>query len=297
MPELPEVETVRRGLQPVMEGALIEEVEQRRPDLRYPFPADFVEQLTGRTVAAVSRRAKYLTFHFDSDLVLISHLGMSGSFRIERADDAHMPGVFHHEHSKQVAHDHVVFHLKSPSGARSDVVFNDPRRFGFMLFAQAAQLQEHPMLAGLGVEPTGNTLDGALLSSLFAGRRAPLKAALLDQRLIAGLGNIYVSEALWRAGLSPKRLAGSIVSARRATTQRTDALAKAVREVIADAIEAGGSSLRDYVHTDGSLGYFQHRFDVYDREGEPCRRAGCKGAVQRIVQSGRSTFYCTACQR
>lgn len=166
-----------------------------------------------------------------------------------------------------------------------------------MLFAEAARLAQHPMLAGLGVEPTGNTLDGRLINALFAGKRAPLKAALLDQRLIAGLGNIYVCEALWRAGLSPKRSAGSITSARRQSTDRTEMLAQTVREVIADAIAAGGSSLRDYVHADGSLGYFQHRFDVYDREGEPCRREGCKGGVQRIVQSGRSTFYCAACQR
>lgn len=297
MPELPEVETVRRGLQPVMEGALVERVEQRRPDLRFPFPDNFAERLTGRTVTAVSRRAKYLTFHFDSDPILISHLGMSGSFRIEDDREVAAPGVFHHERSKLAVHDHAVFHLKSASGLRSRVVFNDPRRFGFMLFAEAARLAQHPMLAGLGVEPTGNTLDGRLINALFAGKRAPLKAALLDQRLIAGLGNIYVCEALWRAGLSPKRSAGSITSARRQSTDRTEMLAQTVREVIADAIAAGGSSLRDYVHADGSLGYFQHRFDVYDREGEPCRREGCKGGVQRIVQSGRSTFYCAACQR
>ncbi|MBO6900603.1 MAG: bifunctional DNA-formamidopyrimidine glycosylase/DNA-(apurinic or apyrimidinic site) lyase [Rhizobiaceae bacterium] len=297
MPELPEVETVRRGLQPVMEGALIERVEQRRPDLRFPFPNNFAARLAGRTVTAVSRRAKYLTFHFDTDPVLISHLGMSGSFRIEDDEGMTAPGVFHQDRSKLAAHDHAVFHLKSASGLQSRVVFNDPRRFGFMLFAEAAQLSQHPMLSGLGVEPTGNALDGNLINTLFSGRRAPLKAALLDQRLIAGLGNIYVCEALWRAGLSPRRSAGSITSARRPSTDRTEALAQATREVIADAIAAGGSSLRDYVHTDGSLGYFQHRFDVYDREGEPCRRMGCKGVVQRIVQSGRSTFYCAACQR
>ncbi|MEX0953836.1 MAG: bifunctional DNA-formamidopyrimidine glycosylase/DNA-(apurinic or apyrimidinic site) lyase [Rhizobiaceae bacterium] len=297
MPELPEVETVRRGLQPVMEGALIERVEQRRPDLRFPFPEGFVERLTGRTVAAISRRAKYLTFHLDRDPVLISHLGMSGSFRIEMDEAINTPGRFHHERSKAVAHDHAVFHLRSPAGAASRIIFNDPRRFGFMLFSDAAALAQHPMLAGLGVEPTGNSLDGALLNALFKDRRAPLKAALLDQRLIAGLGNIYVSEALWRAGLSPKRAAGSIASARRGSTPRADTLAFAIRGVIADAIAAGGSSLRDYVRADGSLGYFQHRFDVYDREGEPCRRDGCTGTIRRIVQSGRSTFYCGACQR
>jgi formamidopyrimidine-DNA glycosylase len=297
MPELPEVETVRRGLQPVMEGARIERIEQRRPDLRFPFPEKFVERLTGRTVAAIARRAKYLTFHLDRDPVLISHLGMSGSFRIEDASTTEMPGIFHHERSKEAAHDHVVFHLRSAEGAEARVIFNDPRRFGFMLFSDAAALAQHPMLAGLGVEPTGNSLDGALLNTLLRDRRAPLKAALLDQRLIAGLGNIYVCEALWRAGLSPKRAAGSIASSRHLSTPRTETLARVIREVIADAIAAGGSSLRDYVHADGSLGYFQHRFDVYDREGEHCRRDGCKGAVQRIVQSGRSTFYCSTCQR
>jgi formamidopyrimidine-DNA glycosylase len=297
MPELPEVETVRRGLQPVMEGALVERVEQRRPNLRFPFPEKFIERLTGRTVTSISRRAKYLTFHFDRDPVLISHLGMSGSFRVDKSGDAEIPGSFHHERSKAAAHDHVIFHLRSPAGEPARVIFNDPRRFGFMLFSDAGVLAEHPMLAGLGVEPTGNSLDGALLNSLLRERRAPLKAALLDQRLIAGLGNIYVCEALWRARLSPRRSAGSIASSRRISTPRTEALAIAIRSVIADAIEAGGSSLRDYVQADGSLGYFQHRFDVYDREGEPCRRASCQGTVQRIVQSGRSTFYCGTCQR
>lgn len=297
MPELPEVETVRRGLQPVMEGATIETVEQRRPDLRFPFPDGFAASLTGRRVVSVGRRAKYLLFHCDADIVLIAHLGMSGSFRIEDATEAATPGVFHHPRSKAEAHDHVVFHLKTARGDPVRVVFNDPRRFGFMLFAEASALDAHPLLAGLGVEPTGNSLDGALINSLFLGRRAPLKAALLDQRLIAGLGNIYVCEALWRSGLSPRRKAGSIASARKASTRRTEALAADIRRTIAEAIEAGGSSLRDYVHTDGSMGYFQHSFKVYGREGEPCAKDGCSGTVERIVQSGRSTFYCPSCQR
>jgi formamidopyrimidine-DNA glycosylase len=296
MPELPEVETVRRGLQPVMEGATIETVEQRRPDLRFPFPDGFAEALRGRRVVSVGRRAKYLLFHFDADPVLIAHLGMSGSFRIEQDHDAALPGRFHHARSKAAAHDHVVFHLAGPAGP-ARIIFNDPRRFGFMLFGQSSCLETHPMLAGLGVEPTGNALDGALLNRLLAGRRAPLKAALLDQRLIAGLGNIYVCEALWQAGLSPRREAGSIASARKPSTARTERLAEAIRATIADAIAAGGSSLRDYVHVDGSLGYFQHSFRVYDREGEPCAKPGCGGTVTRIVQSGRSTFYCPACQR
>ncbi|MBL8578021.1 MAG: bifunctional DNA-formamidopyrimidine glycosylase/DNA-(apurinic or apyrimidinic site) lyase [Mesorhizobium sp.] len=295
MPELPEVETVRRGLQPVMEGARILSVEQRRPDLRFPFPPDFVERLSGRRIISLGRRAKYLTADIEGGPLLICHLGMSGSFRIEDEDGGLTPGVFHHERSNLSAHDHVVFHLASPDGGKAKVTFNDPRRFGFMLFANEGN--EHPMLSGLGVEPTGNALDGVLLADLLSGKKAPLKAALLDQTLIAGLGNIYVSEALWRAGLSPRRAAGSIVPAKGGPGVRAEKLADAIRSVIADAIEAGGSSLRDYVHADGSLGYFQHSFSVYDREGEPCRRPGCGGTIQRIVQSGRSTFYCPACQR
>lgn len=295
MPELPEVETVRRGLQPVLEGARIARVEARRSDLRFPFPERFSERLTGKTITALGRRAKYLTMHLDGGPVLICHLGMSGSFRIETADSSEMPGVFHHERSKSAAHDHVVFHVVSPEGGRSCVVFNDPRRFGFMLFSEGAP-DTHPMLAGLGVEPTGNALDGALLASLLKGRKSPLKAALLDQRLVAGLGNIYVSEALWRAGLSPLREAGTIAKSGKKAKQQSERLAEAIRSVVADAIAAGGSSLRDYVRTDGSLGYFQHSFAVYDREGEPCSKPGCGGHIERIVQSGRSTFYCRACQ-
>ena len=296
MPELPEVETVRRGLQPVLEGARLIKVEARRPDLRFPFPERFSERLTGRTVTALGRRAKYLTVHVDDGPVLICHLGMSGSFRIETAEAADVPGAFHRERSKSAAHDHVVFEVVSPEGQQSRVVFNDPRRFGFMLFAEGAP-DTHPMLAGLGVEPTGNALDGALLASLLEGRRSPLKAALLDQRLIAGLGNIYVSEALWRAGLSPLREAGTIAVSGKKAKAQSDRRAEAIRSVVADAIAAGGSSLRDYVHADGSLGYFQHSFAVYDREGEPCAKPGCRGHIERIVQSGRSTFYCRTCQR
>ena len=297
MPELPEVETVRRGLQPVMEGARIDRVEQRRPDLRFPFPENFATRLAGRRVESLSRRAKYLLVNLDSGPALISHLGMSGSYRVEDDADSSTPGVFHHERSKLAAHDHVVFHLTTTDGRPVRVVFNDPRRFGFMLFAETPDGGEHPLLAGLGVEPTGNRLDGPLLNELLRGRKAPLKAALLDQRLIAGLGNIYVCEALWRAKLSPLREAGSITSSKEAGTERTDRLAGSIRDVIADALAAGGSSLRDYVHADGSLGYFQHSFSVYDREGDPCPRMECTGVVSRVVQSGRSTFYCRTCQR
>jgi len=295
MPELPEVETVRRGLQPVLEGARLTKVEARRPDLRFPFPERFAERLTGKTITALGRRAKYLTMHVQDGPVLICHLGMSGSFRIETEDDNETPGVFHHERSKSTTHDHVVFDVVAANGARSRVIFNDPRRFGFMLFAEGSP-ETHPMLAGLGVEPTGNALDGALLASLLKGRGSPLKAALLDQKLIAGLGNIYVSEALWRAGLSPLRAAGTIAKPGKKAREQSERLAEAIRSVISDAIAAGGSSLRDYVHTDGSLGYFQHSFAVYDREGEPCPKPGCGGHIERVVQSGRSTFYCRTCQ-
>lgn len=290
MPELPEVETVRRGLQPVMEGARIAAVETRRPDLRFPLPHDLATRLEGRTILSVGRRAKFLLLECSRGPTLICHLGMSGSFRIE----TEVPGAFHHPRSRNAAHDHVVFRLDVPGQGDVSVVFNDPRRFGFMLLAD--DRGEHPMLAGLGVEPTGNTLDGDLLASLFRGKKAPLKAALLDQTLIAGLGNIYVAEALWRAGLSPRRGAQSLVSASGVATVRARRLAASIRAVIADAIAAGGSTLRDYAQADGSLGYFQHSFSVYGREGQACRKPGCNGVIARIVQSGRSTFYCPVCQ-
>jgi formamidopyrimidine-DNA glycosylase len=220
---------------------------------------------------------------------------MSGSFRIECAEQPSSPGSFHIERSRSPQHDHVVFHLASPGlGGTTRVVFNDPRRFGFMLLAD--DVGRHPMLAGLGVEPTGNEMDGTLLAEMFRGRKAPLKAALLDQRLVAGLGNIYASEALWRAGLSPRRRAGTIAAPPGRPATRAGRLADAIRSVIADAIEAGGSSLRDHAGADGRPGYFQHSFSVYDREGEPCPRPGCGGTIRRIVQSGRSTFHCPRCQ-
>lgn len=296
MPELPEVETVRRGLQPALEGALIVQVEARRPDLRFPLPERFPQRLEGKTIVSLGRRAKYLTLETQAGPNLICHLGMSGSFRVETPESHVTPGDFHHERGKDEKHDHVVFKLVSASGTPARVIFNDPRRFGFMLFAEG-RVDEHPMLAGLGVEPTGNALDGPLLASLLKGRKAPLKAALLDQRIIAGLGNIYVSEALWRAGLSPLRAAGTLAGPGKRARLESGRLAEAIRSVIADAIAAGGSSLRDYVHADGSLGYFQHSFAAYDREGEPCLKPGCGGHIERIVQGGRSTFLCRRCQR
>ena len=297
MPELPEVETVRRGLAPVMEGARLNGLELRRPDLRFPFPAGLAAKTEGTTITGIGRRAKYLLIHVSGGAVLISHLGMSGSYRIIEDDGASLPGAFHHRRGKLEAHDHMVFHLERPDGRLARVVYNDPRRFGFVDLADAATLDDNVHLRGLGLEPTGNALDGDRLALLLAGRAAPLKAALLDQRLIAGLGNIYVCEALWRARLSPRRQAGTLVRKDGRPTDRCHALAEAVRTVIAEAIQAGGSSLRDYVHADGSLGYFQHAFSVYDRQGELCPRAECGAIIARIVQSGRSTFYCPSCQR
>lgn len=292
MPELPEVETVRRGLLPLVEGAIITDVELRRPDLRFPFARGLRQSLQGRRIEALARRAKYLLFHLDSGMVLVSHLGMSGSYRISANGQ---PGKFHHERSKNAAHDHVVFTLDR-SGERLELIYNDPRRFGFMLLLDAASMNEHPAFARLGVEPTGNSLDGAYLARKFSGRRTPLKSALMDQRNIAGLGNIYVCEALWRARLAPQRQAGLIAPEGGDPEGHCARLAHAIREVIAEAIAAGGSTLRDFMHADGALGYFQHGFSVYDREGEACPRPQCGGRIERLVQSGRSTFYCPACQ-
>jgi formamidopyrimidine-DNA glycosylase len=290
MPELPEVETVRRGLAPAMEGARIVRADVRRADLRFPFPERFAKRLTGRRIASLARRAKYILADLDDGNVLVMHLGMSGSFRVEDGEAGATPGNFHHERSNAAAHDHVVLDLEGPNGRRR-ITYNDPRRFGYMTLVPRDTLEAHPLFAGLGIEPLGNALDGAHVQNLFKGKSAPLKAALLDQRLIAGLGNIYVCEALWQAKLSPVRAAGSLTKA------RADLLAGAIRDVLERAIKAGGSTLRDHRLADGTLGYFQHSFRVYDREGEPCPRSACKGVVARMVQSGRSTFFCPKCQR
>lgn len=296
MPELPEVETVRRGLAPVMEGARITQLELRRPDLRFPLPDDFAARVEGRRIAGLGRRAKYLLIDLDDGATILSHLGMSGSFRIEQAGHSDTPGQFHHERSKDGKHDHVVFHLQRPEGAVR-ILYNDPRRFGFMDLFERARMEEHPSFRGLGPEPVGNALDAAYLAARFKGKAQPLKSALLDQKMIAGLGNIYVCEALWRAGLSPERAAGTLVSEKGTAKKPLVILVEAIRAVIAEAIEAGGSSLRDHIRTDGSLGYFQHSFAVYDQEGEACRKPGCEGHILRRVQAGRSSFYCSACQR
>jgi len=297
MPELPEVETLRRGLAPALEGARITAVEQRRADLRFAFPERFATRLTGRRIAALSRRAKYLLAELDSGEVLVMHLGMSGSFRIAVQHETVAGDSFFHPRGKDAAHDHVVLHLDGGKAGKATVIYNDPRRFGFMTLIDRQVIDGHKLFAGLGIEPTGNALAPAALAGRFAGRTAPLKAMLMDQRIIAGLGNIYACEALWRARLSPRRAAGTLVRRDGSPGRRLDRLTEAVRAVIADAIAAGGSSLRDYVHTDGSLGYFQHDFAVYERAGESCRRPGCGGTIARIVQSGRSSFYCPQCQR
>lgn len=294
MPELPEVETVRRGLAPAMEGARILRVEARRPDLRWPLPADFAARLQGQTVTGLGRRAKYLLADLSSGDVLLMHLGMSGSFRIARdGTDDRAPGDFHHERSKSAAHDHVVFHMAG--GAR--VIFNDPRRFGFMKLVTRSEFDREPLLRALGPEPLGNAFGADPLANACRGKKTSLKAALGDQRVVAGLGNIYVCEALSRAHLSPRRRASTIADAAGAPNERAVRLADAIRAVLAEAIEAGGSSLRDHRRTSGELGYFQHSFRVYDRAGQRCPSRGCRGKVRRIVQGGRSTFYCPACQK
>ncbi len=292
MPELPEVETVRRGLAPVMEGALVTRLELNRPDLRFPFPQAFAERVAGRRIISLGRRAKYLLVDLEDDLTLISHLGMSGSFRVEDV----VQGDFHHARSKDVKHDHVIFHVERDR-SQQKVIYNDPRRFGFMHLWKRSELDLYPAFAELGPEPTGNALDADYLAVRLNGKSQPLKGALLDQTVIAGLGNIYVCEALWRSHLSPKRQSGTLVTPKGKPKKELLALTEAIRAVIADAIAAGGSSLRDHIQTDGSLGYFQHSFSVYDREGGACRMPGCNGTVARITQSGRSTFYCPVCQK
>ena len=288
MPELPEVETVRRGLAPAMEGARFAKVEVHDRRLRWPLAKDFEKRLTGKTVEGLGRRAKYLLADLSSGDVLMMHLGMSGSFRVGK--DA-KPGVYYHERSKSTAHDHVVFHMSN--GAT--VTFNDPRRFGSMKLVARAKLDQEPLLRGLGPEPLGNEFDAAMLATACMAKKTSLKAALSDQRVVAGLGNIYVCEALFRARLSPKRLASTIADRNGKPNARAGALVDAIKAVLKDAIQAGGSSLRDHRRTDGALGDFQHSFRVYDREGESC--PDCKGKIKRIVQTGRSTFYCPSCQK
>lgn len=286
MPELPEVETVRRGLAPVMEGARIRSADVRRPDLRFPLPEGMAARLTGAMVERLRRRSKYILCDLSSGETLLIHLGMSGRMLVSGATGRDMPGQFHHDHPAPEKHDHVV--LDMDSGAR--VTFNDARRFGCMDLFPTADEGAHWLLRGLGPEPFGNDFNEDYLAGRLKGRRMPLKAALLDQRILAGLGNIYVCEVLHRAGLHPETPAGGLSAAAIA------GLVPLIRTVLGEAIEAGGSSLRDYRQADGELGYFQHAFRVYDREGDPCTRPGCGGVVERIVQSGRSSFFCPECQ-
>jgi formamidopyrimidine-DNA glycosylase len=293
MPELPEVETVRRGLAPAMESARFTKVEVRRGDLRWPLPKDFARRLQGKTVTGLARRAKYLLADLSSGDVLIMHLGMSGSFHVFRKTGDEAPGRYYHEREKHAAHDHVVFHMSS--GAI--VTFNDPRRFGSMKIVAREKLDAEPLLNRLGAEPLGNAFDAAMLAKACKGKKTSLKAALLDQHVVAGLGNIYVCEALHRALLSPKRMASTIATKTGAPNERAERLIEGIKAVLYDAIKAGGSSLRDHKRTDGDLGLFQHHFRVYDREGEKCPTPGCGGTVRRMVQTGRSTFYCPVCQK
>lgn len=283
MPELPEVETVRRGLAPVMEGAVITRADVNRPDLRWPFPDHMAERLSGQRVERLRRRSKYILVDLASGESLLVHLGMSGRMLIS-GDPL---GQFEHDHPATEKHDHVVLHMSN--GAR--ITFNDPRRFGAMDLMDTATADQHKLLSTIGPEPLGNDFHEAHLIAALKGRNMPVKSALLDQRIVAGLGNIYVCETLYRAGISPARKAGQLTKARVA------ALVPIIRQVLLEAIEAGGSSLRDFRQADGELGYFQHSFDVYGREGEPCRTPDCGNVIGRIVQSGRSSFYCPTCQR
>ena len=293
MPELPEVETVRRGLQPAMEGSKILKAEARRKDLRFPFQKDFIKRLEGQTVTGLGRRAKYLMADLTSGDVLVMHLGMSGSFRVVEGGTATTPGQFHYPRNEDRAHDHVVFHMSSGSA----VIFNDPRRFGYMKIIARKVLEDEPLLKGLGPEPLGNEFDAAMLAHSCAGKKTSLKAALLDQRVVAGLGNIYVCEALFRSHLSPKRSASTLADKKEQPTEHAKRLVTSIHAVLNQAIKAGGSSLRDHRQTTGELGYFQHSFQVYDREGEKCQSKGCGGIVRRFTQNGRSTFWCPKCQK
>jgi len=283
MPELPEVETVRRGLAPAMEGQVISRAQVNRPDLRWPFPPHMAERLTDSRVVRLGRRSKYLLADLSSGETLLIHLGMSGRMLVS-GDPL---GQFHHDHPAPEKHDHVVLDMEN--GAR--ITFNDARRFGAMDLIETARAEEHWLLRDLGPEPLGNAFSEDYLAARLKARSTPMKAALLDQRIVAGLGNIYVCEVLNRSGISPRRKAKNL------SAPRIAALVPAIRDVLTEAIAAGGSSLRDHRRTDGELGYFQHNFRAYGREGALCANPGCGGQIRRIVQSGRSTFYCPQCQR
>ena len=291
MPELPEVETVRLGLEAAVAGHRFTRVAARRPDLRKAFPDRFAERLTGRRVLKLRRRAKYLLLDLDNSETLIVHLGMSGRLTIHGAKAHVKPGRFHNkapdDGSGEGKHDHVVF--ETEEGTR--IVFTDHRRFGLMDIESTEAVPEHPLFRGLGPEPLDKAFTPTVLTAALKGKKTPIKSALLDQRVVAGIGNIYACEALFRARISPKRLAKTVAGV------RCEKLVPSVKAVLTDAIKAGGSTLRDYARADGELGYFQHHFAVYDREGQPCPAKDCKGTIKRIVQAGRSTFYCPSCQK
>lgn len=307
MPELPEVETVRRGLEAILVGKTFSRVEQRRPDLRFPLPKDFARRLEGRRVEALDRRAKYLLARLDDGDVLVMHFGMTGGFKVDRSNSISppsRPGVAKDGGDRIASangalsatvpkHEHIVFHLGDGTALR----YSDVRRFGIMDLIRGADLEAHALFKGLGIEPLSEELTPAWLAARLKGKATSIKAALIDQGLIAGLGNIYACEALFRAGISPLKLAGRLATKTGKPTKKTEALVEGVKAVLTDAIKAGGSSLRNYRRTDGRLGRFQHRFKVYGRAGKPCQRKGCSGTVRRIVQGGRSTFYCPTCQR
>ena len=286
MPELPEVETVRRGLEPVLTGARLTRVRQNRPDLRFPFPDRFSERLEGATVERIDRRAKYLLMPLSTGETWVSHLGMTGRFTL----DGEQLGEFEEPAPIAGKHEHVSL-CATKGGVTTRVGFADARRFGFMGLIPTAQVDAHPWFAGLGPEPLGNGFSGAHLAEAFTGKKQTIKVSLLDQRTVAGLGNIYVCEALYRARVSP------LVAAGKVSKPRLETLAAVVRDVLGEAILAGGSTLKDFANADGGQGYFQHRFDVYGREGKPCLADGCSGVVKRTVQGGRSTFWCPACQK
>jgi formamidopyrimidine-DNA glycosylase len=294
MPELPEVETVRRGLEPVLVGNAFARIEQRRADLRFPLPKNFGMRLSGRRIEALDRRAKYLLARLDDGEVLVMHLGMTGRFSIDRTNGRSIElGEVEDEPRPAPKHEHIVFHL----GDGTLVRYSDTRRFGLMDLIRAERLDTHALFKGLGIEPLSRAFTPQWLARRLKGKATSIKAALLDQRLIAGLGNIYACEALHRAGISPMKLAGALATKSGKSPKKIEALVAAIKAVLSDAIKAGGSSLRDYKRADGRLGRFQHRFKVYNREGKPCPRKGCGGTVRRIVQGGRSTFYCPTCQR
>ena len=277
MPELPEVETVRKGLAPVLEGSTIKLAKARRKNLRYDIPQDFSDRLEGNKVRALKRRSKYILMECEDGLVSILHLGMSGRFNIHAAGTA----------PELEKHDHI--YIETMTGDR--VVYNDPRRFGFWLFSDVNSIDEHDHIKNIGPEPLGNSFSEDTLLNAFHNKKTNIKAALLDQRIVAGLGNIYVCEVLWRTGVHPETAAKDI------SKKQIETIVPTIRTVLSEAIEAGGSTLKDYAQVDGELGYFQHSFKAYGREGEACLKEGCGGTVERIVQSNRSTFFCPKCQR